>query len=68
MLKRLLMTGVVMGMVCTVSFPANAEDAETAALHSLDNTLWESKNVILWGAQHMGFYEDTIYLCYVVDE
>jgi hypothetical protein len=68
MLRKILIACVVIGMVCVASFPVNAGEAETTAFHSLDNTLWESKNDILWGAQHMGFYEDTVYLCFMADE
>ncbi len=68
MLRKLLMTCVVIGMVFMLSFPAHADDAETTTFDSLDNTLWESKNAILWDTHHLGFYDDMIYMCYMVDE
>lgn len=63
MVRKLLMACAVMGMVFMVSFPANAGDVVPANYLTLDDTLWELQNDIIEGVDHIGFYEDNIYVC-----
>jgi hypothetical protein len=51
-----------------LSFPVYADDLETAAFRTLDDTLWYVKNDIIYGIHYIGFSQDTIYACQIVDE
>jgi hypothetical protein len=68
MARKLLRTCVLIATVFILSFSAHADDVETAALRTLDNTLWYVKNDIIYDIHYIGFSEDTIYTCQIVDE
>jgi hypothetical protein len=68
MARKLLRTCVLIATIFILSFPAHADDVETAAFRTLDNTLWYVKNDIMYGIHYIGFSEDRIYTCQIVDE
>lgn len=64
MMRKLALAGLVMGMVCLVSFTAHAAGVVAPANYlTLDDTLWELQNDSMEGIDHIGFYDDNIYAC-----
>ena len=63
MLRKIVMTFAVIGLIFMVSFPANADDVETTNFLTLDKTLWELQRDLVIGMDSMGFYQGSIYMC-----
>ena len=64
MMRKLVLTGMIGGMVCMASFTAHAAGVvEPARYLTLDDTLWELQNDIIEGVSHIGFYGENIYAC-----